>query len=361
MGCVMSVLLYGLEGIVLRQSLAQRVDYFHTKALRNILRIEAAYMSRISNKEVVEEANNVLYCDRNANRYLIASLQIRYRAITFLGHIIREPNVLDHTKRLTITSTLSRVGRSYKRVGRPRFYWLMETRSKAYQLRRTKKKLTKQEFNIKRAQHRREVEKAAINRQFPFNKRKRGNKSKKKKGDFYGYGDHYKYKGPSGLNESGPSEYASEAGPAGYNETGPSGYNNAGPKTHSEAGPSGYRAEDPSGYRGGGPSGNRPGGASGYRAEGPSGHRENADAANEQEKSRRIKNTLRNFGNSFKMLGIPPTTRIEKIRKSYKKKALQKHPDKGGSNSEFRMLKEAVDKIQRDVFDLISRYPEGLE
>ena len=86
----MSVLLYGLEGIVLTQALKQRVNYFHTKAIRNILRIPAAFMSRISNDKVIEIANHILHGEGHNSRYIIASNMIKMRAVGFLGHIARE-------------------------------------------------------------------------------------------------------------------------------------------------------------------------------------------------------------------------------------------------------------------------------
>ena len=105
----MSVLLYGLEGIVLTKSLKQRVNYFHTKAVRNILRIPAAYMSRISNKQIIEIANIMLYGDAHNNRYMLASNMIKMRAISFLGHIAREAKTWSHVAKVTVNADFTRV------------------------------------------------------------------------------------------------------------------------------------------------------------------------------------------------------------------------------------------------------------
>merc|ERR1711953_475878 len=132
--CAMSVLMYGLEGIVLTQVLKQRINYFHTKAIRNILRIPAAYMSRISNNKVIEIANNILYGETHPGRCLIASNMVKMRAIGFLGHIAREAQSWSHVANVTVNADLSRFGYDHKRVGRPQFSWLHTTMEKAHRL-----------------------------------------------------------------------------------------------------------------------------------------------------------------------------------------------------------------------------------
>ena len=189
--CVLAVLYYGLEEVTLIKALCQWLDYFHTKALRNILRIEAAYLSKVSNKEVINRANEILYgriidpenCAESYNggrKYLIASKQIRVSAVTVLGHIIRTDSPLDHMKRVTVNADLSKFWRGKRRVGRPRFSWLETTMEKAYLWRRKKKHLTKKSFSIRNAQHRKEILRAATSRAFPFNKKK-AHKWKKRK------------------------------------------------------------------------------------------------------------------------------------------------------------------------------------
>ena len=46
---VASILFYGLESVVLTDALGQRMDYFQAKCLRNIMKIQAAFYSDISN------------------------------------------------------------------------------------------------------------------------------------------------------------------------------------------------------------------------------------------------------------------------------------------------------------------------
>ena len=75
------------------------------------LKIPAAYMSRISNLDVIHRANQILHGrdTRNQGRYQILSSIIRKRAVRFLGHIIREPKEWEHVKKITLNSALQRV------------------------------------------------------------------------------------------------------------------------------------------------------------------------------------------------------------------------------------------------------------
>ena len=58
---VLAVLFYGLDSIVLTKALRDRIDYFHTKCIRHILKIQAAYYSKVSNKKVLDEASILLH------------------------------------------------------------------------------------------------------------------------------------------------------------------------------------------------------------------------------------------------------------------------------------------------------------
>ena len=123
-------------------------------------------MSRMSNEEVIKRANE----DPNPKRCLIASKQIRHRAMTLLGQIMWNSNDMDHAKIVTITSDLERVQKNYKRVGGHRFHWLNETMTNAYKVRTAKKKLRKKTFSINNQTQKQELERAAIRREYPFNK-----------------------------------------------------------------------------------------------------------------------------------------------------------------------------------------------
>merc|ERR1711953_732179 len=170
--CAMSVLLYGLEGIVLTQSLKQRINYFHTKAIRNILRIPAAFMSRISNDKVIEIANNILHGEDHRGRYMLASNMIKMRAVGFLGHIARESNHWGHVARVTVNADLTRFSCDHKRVGRPRFSWINTTMEKAHRLIYKNAGADAPDFDINDVDQRQHIQLKACAREFPFNKRK---------------------------------------------------------------------------------------------------------------------------------------------------------------------------------------------
>ena len=49
---------------------------------------------------------------------------------------------------------MKKVEKPYKRVGRPRFYWLNETMKQAFKANRAKKTLKKKDFSIRNKKHR---------------------------------------------------------------------------------------------------------------------------------------------------------------------------------------------------------------
>ena len=83
-------------------------------------------------------------------------------------------------RKIAIDAEYKRVERAKKRVGRPRFYWLQETMKRAYRLIRKKSGKRKKKFNIHSEKKRERVAKAANERAFPFDKRNKRNKLKRK-------------------------------------------------------------------------------------------------------------------------------------------------------------------------------------
>ena len=57
LACVVSKLMYCLDSLWLLQGDIQRLDGFHAKCLRRILKIEPSYVSRVSNDFVLKSAN----------------------------------------------------------------------------------------------------------------------------------------------------------------------------------------------------------------------------------------------------------------------------------------------------------------
>ena len=140
-------------------------------------------MSRISNDRVIEIANTILYGEEQENhKYLIASNQIANRAVTFLGHIIRDENSFHaHVKNVTVNSDLTKYRRDYRRVGRPRIPWLETTMKKTFKWHNRKAHCGREKFDINNPRHRNTIRTAALDRKFPFHKKKYQPKIRKKK------------------------------------------------------------------------------------------------------------------------------------------------------------------------------------
>ena len=96
---VLSVLYDGLESVVFAQALKERVDYFQTKCLRNILRIKVAYYSKVSNGEVSDQTSRILYGELGKVRPI--SKIISDRSITLMGRMIRNDEN-DHMRKIGI-------------------------------------------------------------------------------------------------------------------------------------------------------------------------------------------------------------------------------------------------------------------
>lgn len=143
---VASVLFFGPESVVFTAALEQRVDYFEAKCIRNILKVQAAYYSKVSNKAILEHAFTILYDEPKRMRPF--SKAISDRAITLLGRVICA-NDTDQVRNIAIDAAYRRVEIEKKRVGRPRFFWLQTTMSRADKPRRKQKGDTKREFDIR--------------------------------------------------------------------------------------------------------------------------------------------------------------------------------------------------------------------
>ena len=67
--------------------------------------------------------------------------------------------------------------------------------------------------------------------------------------------------------------------------------------------------------------------------------------------------------NFYEILGVPETASQEEIKKAYRKKAVQHHPDKGGDEEEFKRITQAYevlgDENKRKQFDNQKNNPFG--
>ena len=49
--------------------------------------------------------------------------------------------------------------------------------------------------------------------------------------------------------------------------------------------------------------------------------------------------------NFYQILDVPETASQEEIKKAYRKKAVESHPDKGGDEEVFKKISEAYDTL----------------
>ena len=118
-----SKLQYGLVSLWLGTAQRWRIDGFHARCLRRILKIPPSYHSRISNKSVFEQA-----------RALPISEQVLKRQMLLLGKTARTDARDPLRANVFVGSTLqTQVGRFVRRVGRPRLEWTTELLKLEYQ------------------------------------------------------------------------------------------------------------------------------------------------------------------------------------------------------------------------------------
>ena len=113
--CVLSKLLYSLESLWLLKPERARLDAFHCRCLRVILRIPCSYVSRISNAVVLERAGMHPLSETLLSRQKAPYLKIKRQEHTsILRHLI-----MDETGG-------PRVWCGARRRGRPRQRWARE-------------------------------------------------------------------------------------------------------------------------------------------------------------------------------------------------------------------------------------------
>ena len=110
---VVSKLVYGLSTACLNKAHRRRLDGFYARGLRRILRIPAAFVSRVSSKAVYQAAG-----------VQPLSEQLVKRQLVLLGQVARAPATDPLRRDVFIGDTLRPVISHYiRRVGRPRVNW----------------------------------------------------------------------------------------------------------------------------------------------------------------------------------------------------------------------------------------------
>ena len=93
---VKAKLVYGLESLQINDDMARRLDAFHLRGLRQIMKIPTTFIDRANTNSVVfEKANQILCAQSKADpaevtKIVPLSIAIGRRARTLLGHILRD-------------------------------------------------------------------------------------------------------------------------------------------------------------------------------------------------------------------------------------------------------------------------------
>jgi len=113
---VASKLMYGLSTMWLVTAQARRTDRFYARCLRRILRIPASFVSRVSNKTVLQRAGvNAM------------SEQVLFRQLVLMGEVALSTEGSPLRRDVFVDSSLRpQVGRYIRRIGRPRQEWTTE-------------------------------------------------------------------------------------------------------------------------------------------------------------------------------------------------------------------------------------------
>ena len=123
---VKSRLLYGLQTLEIPDAQMSRLEAFHYKGLRQIVRMETTFMNRANtNNEVLRRANLATRSRNNPNNAVCRiSETLKYQRIALTGHILRQ----DHSHPLRNVSFRPNTAIPFevmlRRVGRPRRKWL---------------------------------------------------------------------------------------------------------------------------------------------------------------------------------------------------------------------------------------------
>ena len=110
---VLSALTYGLSTLAFTQAQKRRMDGFHARCLRRILRIPAAFISRISNRSVFEQAQAAPL-----------SQLLLDQPFRLFGRVLRA-DIGDPLRKNTLTERNDNFFNSYvRRRGRPQMNWV---------------------------------------------------------------------------------------------------------------------------------------------------------------------------------------------------------------------------------------------
>ena len=125
---IRSKLLYSLETIHLTQSLRKKLDAFHLRGLRRILKLPTTYIDkRNTNARVYELASQAAFPNQPTKKVKPFSQELDGRRARLAGHILRAPNsdLLRQVSCQPDSAEPINIGR--RRVGHPRQQWLFRS------------------------------------------------------------------------------------------------------------------------------------------------------------------------------------------------------------------------------------------
>jgi hypothetical protein len=315
-----------------KRSLNDRIDYFQTKCYRNILKIQVAFYSQVSNKEVLDRVSEILYQELGKTQRM--SRKIADKATTLLGHIMRR-DLNDHSRKVAIDAEFKRVERSKRRVGRPRFYWLNNTMTRAHKLLLKQRRWPKEEFDIKNAAQRKRVAEAAVNREHPFDKKRKQNKWK---GGDAGHKNKHKANNAKQKQKQRRSNGGKQRQ---RNWRGDHKKTNADDKAWNERSEQDQERKEREKDKEKGEGNDR------NKSRQPEVNRERRD----------LELLKRNTMAWHKTLNIEFTLDTNAAKKAYRKEAILKHPDKGGSKEEFQKLLDHYEKYTAAIQNFLRKFP----
>ena len=347
---VASVLYYGLESVVLTKALEGRVDYFQCKCLRNLLKVEAAYYSRVSNKDILDQASMLLHGE--PGKMTTFSRNIANRATTLLGHIIRSDEQ-DLMRKISIDAEFKRVERPKRRVGRPRFFWLATTMERAHKLILKKRGSETRPFDMHERSMRETVAEAAKSRDYPFDKKmKKRRRVKPSKQGYRGRNAKQK-KSNKNRNVRNGKERKPKPRSKGYTSHSNSHFGNSYTATSAEDSHFGNHSATSAQNS---HFGNQYSATSAQtnNAAAPENRRRWCTAA-----LRRLTRHEKTSKEHFVILECAFTLDIAEIKKTYRKAALKHHPDKpSGDTEKFKKLGQALERITASTKTLLEIHPE---
>ena len=127
---IVARLMYGLTSIPLSKADANKIDAFQTKGFRKILKVKHPCWSRISDKKLLEMANDKLGNEQDKNCLTKLSSRLIERHIVLFAHTIRLEGH-DPLKIIARDEAGNRVRSDFRRTGRPRTKWYDTARNHA--------------------------------------------------------------------------------------------------------------------------------------------------------------------------------------------------------------------------------------